>query len=803
MKNIKLPLVFLTVLCVFVVQTSTAQTKPKKPATNQGMPSDADVEKMMKAQGMSAEEIKMMKEMMNQQGNSPAVKAEEAMEVNIADAQFIPAKNTAKVGAIKSAYTQAELIAQTNTLFTKLTAKGKTTEITLAKKLIAELKTVTDLLNAAAVAMSNGQMHSALLVALKALQMNPDNQVAQNNVAALLTQCGYPEKALPYLIELIKKDPGNSTLLNNAAFAWLGLGDENKAYNYVYRALRANPSHPQASSCAAAILEKKGMKQQAEQLMKTASSTNFTASMQSLRGRYPNLDKTGDMNWNELKKKITIYEFFKPDDKKINWPEKNNVVNVKDLAGIQQIAQSEDAMRKSFSKKIEALLKNYEKEMEREMGDEKKAMSAMMKNAGKGNPGIVAVSNRVINGIMQSMMKFQSEHSMNYMQQIIDENVQIGKDIENKFIRRNAESGNEMCDRIGNRLVNEQMSSRNPWILYYLKDYEEEHRVQTNALLTWTSIQATATAMPEYLSKQQLIGFALNYLGVSAIQNFGSLSSSELSFPLFTLRCKNYETLPKLNYEEPLLPKFDCPIVYSIPSGFSKMGNLESLSKNDFNIPQTKINQFTQSSTSYSASGNSISEAGSSPYLTTDNTSTDISFGISDDDDLVPLAKGHNIDIDDDDELVPLAPSPKKVTGSDDDDLVPLAPSKKTRDAQAAADRKATQELLNQYSERFCKDELGQKADRKAKLQEKINKLLQELERQEQEEIAKAEAIKNTVDDDAVPLAKSKPEDIKKYYSDAKAAAQEVAKNGGLTPSISNGLTVAGKAPGFVKGMFD
>jgi hypothetical protein len=60
------------------------------------------------------------------------------------------------------------------------------------------------------------------------------------------------------------------------------------------------------------------------------------------------------------------------------------------------------------------------------------------------------------------------------------------------------------------------------------------------------------------------------------------------------------------------------------------------------------------------------------------------------------------------------------------------------------------------------------------------------------------------MDDDVVPLAPTKnPADIKKYYSEAKASVQEAATNGGLTPSISNGLTVAGKAPGFVKGMFD
>jgi hypothetical protein len=33
--------------------------------------------------------------------------------------------------------------------------------------------------------------------------------------------------------------------------------------------------------------------------------------------------------------------------------------------------------------------------------------------------------------------------------------------------------------------------------------------------------------------------------------------------------------------------------------------------------------------------------------------------------------------------------------------------------------------------------------------------------------------------------------------------ADEAATNGGLMPSISNGLTTVGKAPGFVKGMFD
>jgi hypothetical protein len=501
------------------------------------------------------------------------------------------------------------------------------------------------------------------------------------------------------------------------------------------------------------------------------------------------------MDWEELSRKITIYEFFKPEDKKIHWPEIQNIKSYQNIPSLLQLMKSEDLMRRKLNNKLQALVDQLGKNQAQETAVAG-GMIKMMQKKGPGsvNPIIVDIAANVIKAIANAQMKKIGYYN-NWLEIHGAETKAAVDKVKEGSIQRDGESGNDMCNRIGNKLVSQAMADINPVTLFYLKEFEEDQRNITNALLTWTSILNNASAMPSDLSMQALISIAQLYLTHTP---FGVNGSSSF----YVQSCDINKDLPDLAYEEPLLPNFDCPIVYSIPSGFSQMGNMGSASKNDFNIPQNKSSQFTQSSTSYSTSGQGISEAGKSPYHTTDNSSSDVSFGTGDDDEVVPLAPLHNNSNsgDDDEDIVPLPPSPKSVTGSDDDEVVPLSPTKEQRDAKAAADRKATKELLDEYSEQFCKDELGQKADRMKKLRERMKKLSEQLEKEEQEDIKKAEVKQKSMNDDdeePVPLAPTKKvEDVKKHYSEVKAAVQEASNNGGLTPSISNGLTMAGKAIG-------
>jgi tetratricopeptide (TPR) repeat protein len=120
-------------------------------------------------------------------------------------------------------------------------------------------------MDAANTAMLQGQPHTALLLSLKAVQTCATNLVAQNNLAALLTQYGYPEQAIPFLQKINKEIPGNSTVLNNLSFAWLGLGETETAYQNATASVRHNPQHPQSRLLCGIILEKEGKTEEAKQ----------------------------------------------------------------------------------------------------------------------------------------------------------------------------------------------------------------------------------------------------------------------------------------------------------------------------------------------------------------------------------------------------------------------------------------------------------------------------------------------------------------------------------------------------------
>ncbi len=796
-------IITLCLLCAFV-----GNLQAQKPKTPKATTAD-DMKAIMKQAGMSKEEMKMVKEVMGANINKPSTQsAANGEELFTKNSQLIPAKNAAKIASIKNNYSNAEATAAINNLYTKLLAKGDAKQIAMAKKAMQVATTPTALLDASTTAMLSAQQHTALLLALKAAQQNPINAVAINNVAALLTQYGYPEQAIPFLQKLQKENPFNSSILNNLAFAWLALGDAEKAYQYAFGSVMANPKHPQSRAVIAVVLEKEGKTTEAKKQIEIAQKHNGTAMVDKIKKNnggenFTNFIST--MSWEDIKKKISVYEYFPKGWRKTFVPTQNNLdYHLQFFADFG----SDQKMRTAFAKKVNELQKAKDKLSDATMNDPSQIMKTAIK-MGTANGNVMLMANRVTATISTAFAKEKKDNWDKKLEGLQE----LKKWVERgDFKTTQKMKCPEMKDIIDPENTN-RIQMYNPKLLAFVEELEEEYRFYYNAMVTWTLLQSTA------ITKDHAEADAYGL-----IKEYGS------NVDAFSLYWKFYhpgpmdcakgggqvQDVPEYNLPMPEIPKLDCPIVFTVPSGFGSITNGSNGfgAANDYGITPNGATPMPNMTASFSTNGNTVGNAGvnNDPHINASPTGAEPALGNTnataddDDDDVQPLSE--------------IPPKPSAVNNNWDDDIVPLTPiqTDKQKQAQRKAAQKATKELIHANSSKNCNEQLTKNEKRWKKFREAAEKLDATLDAEEA--FAKAELKRKqklydaAQDDDIVPLTKipqkdlvQKPtiteSDISKFYSNVKAAVKEAITNNGLTTTLNNGFTIPDKVAGYVSGLFD
>ena len=697
----------LLLLCVFFAFAANAQ-KPTK------QPSKAEIDKMMNdaTKGMSKEDAAMMKEMMKQQQGKPA--AEQAVdldEILTNNKQLVPAKNGAKISAVKKKYTTAEVSSTVNSMYTKLLAKGNAAQIAMAKKAMLVAKTCTALMDAANTAMLQGQPHTALLLSLKAVQTCPTNLVAQNNVAALLTQYGYPEQAIPFLQKLNEEVKGNSTVLNNLAFAWLGLGDTEKAYQFAGASVRHNPQHPQSRLLCGVILEAEGKTEEAKQQIEIAKKFNNTKLTEQIGKNNSSQSLYPKMSWEELKKSISVYEYFPKGWRKTFIPTNNT------LAYDQQFSadfKSDNKMRGIFSRKVEEIIRAKEKVNDIEMQKPEEMMKKAMGTDPKALEFTI-MANRVMATIMYAYGEKVKEWDIR--------EAALAKENTRRWTTKiPGLKPNMSCAEskpIADAWHQKNMNEFNPLLFDFVEEVEEDLRFYYNAMATWTLLQSTPAT--KEMMEITFLELVQDY-GASSADNAGDWYWKH--YRAGPQACNSTPAaIPEYFIPTPEIPNSNCLVIFKIPSGFGSL-NLSnkgfSASDNEYGITANSTSKSPTMSTSLGTSGSRVSEPGlhKDPYTNTSNGNTEPVLGTPDDDELTPLPKNTNTTKDDDELATP--PKPSSVNSNwNDDDLTPII-SDNDRDLRDA--RNTARKLLEEAMSTSCDLDAAKK-----KKAEQLQKTLENL----------------------------------------------------------------------------
>lgn len=152
--------------------------------------------------------------------------------------------------------------------------------------------------NAASGLWISGNYKQALYLMGKAALENSAHADNLNNYASFLTMTGAEQAALPILLNLNKKFPKNSTVLNNIGQAWFGLGEFDKASKYLDSTILMYAMHSQANYTKCIILESKGDKSKAVEVMKKSIKNSYSNEKNSkLRDQGYEINEK-DLSWN-------------------------------------------------------------------------------------------------------------------------------------------------------------------------------------------------------------------------------------------------------------------------------------------------------------------------------------------------------------------------------------------------------------------------------------------------------------------------------------------------------------------------
>lgn len=581
--------------------------QPKK----QKQPSQADMNKMMeeamKAEGMSKEEQEEMKKMMKDV--MPALEQHNATMADYPEfadnKELVPAKS---IAVAKKTLTKAEVSAYASGLYAKLMTKADPTEAALIKKVIAQTPKATDISHAAVLAMLQGHPQTALGLAIKAVMTEPANLNWQNNMAALLTQYGYAEQAMPLLQKLKNDLANNSTVLNNLANAWLNIGQRDSALAYAIAAIKVNAAHPEAAQVAGVVKESKDHD----------PVENYTAAMENAPNPFTqsiikNNGSTIKLTWDNIKKNLTIFEYFTMDWLKI--PKLGN--SVKGFENDLAIKKAYEEVKDKIEEKITLMTEQAERELDAlsDKGDDAFA-SEMMKSSMEG----LSWMSKPAANVLEVLQAFQTQNQLSFADTLLKiENwkneLKKEKDAKIKAIYAKINNKNKTtCEQYKSQLdllENEYLETVNTRIQKVMVRHIQDYRQWLNAWITWSWYVAgnvkNAMLLQDLQATAHLAG-----LYYQAVQLQEALPE----------HCAVVTNKTTHNLPIPEIPNFTCPAVVAIPSGseWQQLGN----SAKDFNKNIYKISKTDQPVPNVSVAygiGGQVAQPGPSPFVKTANGS--------------------------------------------------------------------------------------------------------------------------------------------------------------------------------------
>ncbi|MDB5280610.1 MAG: hypothetical protein JWR61_5565 [Ferruginibacter sp.] len=590
MKKYLLPACML----LLVFQVSFAQPRPKAKSTKT-QPGQPDMDRLMNdaMKDLSPEDKAEMKKMMG--GIMPTLMNQNAKTADYNDfssnKQLLP-KRDAAIVLPKKKLSATEVAPYAGNLYTKLVTKGDPAEIAIIKSITSKVSTSAQMENAAVLCMLQGHPQAAMAIAAKSVQADARNLNAQNNLASLLTQYGYPEQAIPVLNKLADDAPSNTTVLNNMAYAWLGLGETDSARIYSGMAIRINPANTEAMLCGGLMEELFGDPIKANDAYVESLKSNLNPFTEKLLTNNNGQDRIEKIDFDKIKKAITIYEYFPKDWIKI--PDFSD--NVNGYEGDSRIYNSYEAMLETLDDKIKSMQDAAGRDLDKltEKGEE-----TFVKTMGEETiKGLNMMSKTAV--IVEKILFY-------YMKQWSEEKQQqaaaLQEDIEAQRKIRDKSGDNDKCPDYDRR-NNEFLQYANPRVRAFHAQRIEEFRMWLNAFCTWSWYVA---GNPKNAVLSECIGWAGALKGLYS----DALSAQQA----IAKTCVSQNNNGKMDVPMPEVPNFYCPAVVSIPTGneWQQLSNaVKNFDKNSLDVKKNPAVKVPNASIAYGADNNSISEPGKS-----------------------------------------------------------------------------------------------------------------------------------------------------------------------------------------------
>ncbi|MGZ8552469.1 MAG: hypothetical protein ACXWV8_03635, partial [Chitinophagaceae bacterium] len=606
---------YLLAFIMLLVMGAVNAQAVKKPVAKEKPPTQSEMDKMLEDEmkGMSEEEKAEMREMMK--GVMPSLNEQNGKTADYpefaSNKVLVPKKDMARINAIpKKKLVQADMSSYASNLYTKLLAKGDAAEMALAKKIIAQNPKGNAIGGAAVLCMLQGHPQAAMVLSMKAVQAEPSNANWQNNMASLLTQYGYPEQAIPVLQKLKNQFPDNSTVLNNLGQAWFALGETDSAKVNIKMAGGLNPNHPEAKETEGVIEEITGNTDKATDDYITAMESSVNPFTEMLIKNNNGQSKLDEIDFEKLKRSITIYEYFPKDWIKI--PELYDNVsayenNMRIKNGYTKMFEELDAkieeMKEASSAEVEALLEKGENEFVETMAKENvKGLSMMSKPA--------VIVQKILQAYLHQWMADYTKQSSQLMENINTQRIGMTK------------SGKDDKCPDFDRKNNEFLVYANPLIRIFHAKKVEEFRVWLNAFCTW-SWYITGNPKNTILTACIAWTAAITAMYEGGIDNQYAIAKS----------CVKQNGDGVTNIPVPAIPNFTCPAVVSIPMGadWQQLSNAaKNFDNNEYAVKNNPANPIPNQTIAYTADNTSIAEPGNDPFFKAANGS--MSAGITDPD---------------------------------------------------------------------------------------------------------------------------------------------------------------------------
>lgn len=679
---------YLIALIMLLVMGAIFAQPGKKPV--QKKPTQSEMEKQMEEamKGMSpaekAEMRKMMKDVMPEMEKKPGSDV-----VSFTDNKsLIPAKDIIRINSIpKKIFTDADVSINAAFLYGKLMAKIPAAEKAIVTNVLAKAKNGSALMEAAIISFMQGHNQAAMALAMKAVLTEPKNVNHQNNLAAILSQSGYPEKAIPYLKKLSAQFPSNGTVLHNLGYAWFSLGQIDTASRFFAYAAVRNPNNPETKLCTGVIEEQRGdPKKAADNYVESfeQAPNPFTETMTKNVKAEGRLDK---IDFEKLKSRIVIYEYFKKDWIKI--PALTD--NVSAFENNMKIKNGFSKMFTELDAKIEKMTEASNAEVQALMDKGETAFAeAMMKEDIK---GLNMMSMPAV-----YVQKILHAHLVKWTEDYVKEGSALMENINAQEKVMTKIGKNDKCPD-HDRKNNEFLAYANPLIRKFHAKKIEECRVWLNAFCTWSWY---VTGNPKNSIMTQCIAWTgfIKEMYEAAIENQFAIAKS----------CVNQNSDGVTYTPVPAIPNFTCPAVVSIPIGMNELklsAETINFDNNDWGIKQVDGTSIPNITLSIGVDKNDITEPGKygNPYVKTGNGSMTTS-GVGNDDEPAPLSKIME-------EMTPLSKIPLDELAPLNSALLDLDKKLSIRDYRKKRNADLAKQLLKEMMKTKCPGTLPVKKKRK------------------------------------------------------------------------------------------